>query len=59
MSNDNTKIKMTKSYLKKVISEEICAYFEKNSHILEEGGLSSKEIEKILLENLEKNNGIR
>tara|TARA_R110002110_G_C13090198_1_gene684740 strand:+ start:449 stop:601 length:153 start_codon:yes stop_codon:yes gene_type:complete len=50
---------MTKSYLKKVISEEICAYFEKNSHILEEGGLSSKEIEKILLENLEKNNGIR
>jgi len=49
---------MTKAYLKKVISEEICAYFKKNEQILKESILDLKDIEKILLRNLEKNNGI-
>ena len=58
MDNNCTKIKMTKAYLKKVISEEICAYFKKNEQILKESILDLKDIEKILLRNLEKNNGI-
>ena len=57
MDNNCNKIKMTKAYLKKVISEEIYTYFKKNEQVLKESDLNPKDIERIFLENLEKHNG--
>jgi hypothetical protein len=57
VDNNCNKIKMTKAYLKKVISEEIYTYFKKNEQVLKESDLNPKDIERIFLENLEKHNG--
>jgi hypothetical protein len=51
-------IKITKGYLRKLISEEVYKYFEKNKEkLLREADISLKDLQLLLYESLEKNNG--
>ena len=51
-------IKITKGYLRKVISEEVYKYFKKNEkRLLQENNLELKDIQALLQGLLEKNNG--
>lgn len=58
MDSNHNKIKMTKAYIRKLISEEIYSYFKKNQEVLKESKLDPEEVEKLFLENLERHNGI-
>ena len=51
-------ITITRGQLKKILSEEIEKYFQKNKNFLQENNLNIKEIQELLRESMEKNDGV-